>query len=70
MKRGMNTTKSFIIWIIGLYIGFIWATFFPNAPFQVFATALTAGLGAVIGKRLFQKHNKFNHGQDTEVHED
>jgi len=68
MKKGLNTEKTFAIWILGLYIGFIWATFFPSAPFSAFSIALTGGLTAVVGKRLWQK--KFNHEKDMEVHED
>ena len=64
-KKGLTTEKTFAIWILGLYIGFIWATFFPDAPFSAFSVALTSGLGIVAGKRLFRKHQKFNgHNED------
>ena len=60
VKKGLTTEKTFAIWIIGLFIGFVWATFFPNAPFEAFSAALTGGLLGVTGKRLFMKHKKFN----------
>jgi len=66
MKKGLTTEKTFALWIIGLYIGFVWATFFPNAPFSAFSVALTGGLGVVAGKRLFQKHRKFGNNEYVE----
>lgn len=67
MKKGLTTEKTFALWIIGLFIGFVWSTFFKDAPFDAFATALTGGLWGIGAKRLFMRHNKFN-GQ--EIHED
>jgi len=69
VKKGLTTEKTFALWIIGLILGFIWSTFFPNAPFDAFAYALTGGLGAVIGKRLFMKHRRFNN-EHSEIVED
>jgi len=68
-KKGLTTEKTFAIWIIGLFIGFVWATFFKDAPFDALATALTGGLLGITGKRLFMRHRRFNE-QDMEVHED
>ena len=60
------------MWIIGLFMGFVWATFFPKAPYDVFAYSLTGGVTAIIGKRLFMKHNKFgnNEQENKGIHED
>jgi len=52
MKKGLTTEKSFALWIIGLFIGFVWATFFKNAPFDAFAYALTGGLTAIYVPRF------------------
>ena len=60
MKKGLTTEKTFAMWIVGLFIGFVWATFKPDAPFEAFSAALTGGLLGVTGKRLFMKHKKFN----------
>ena len=59
-RKGLTTEKTFAIWIIGLFVGFVWATFFENAPFDAFAAALTGGLLGVTAKRTIIKHNKFN----------
>ena len=60
MKKGLTTEKTFSLWIIGLMLGYVWATFQPNAPFDAFAYALTGGLLGVTAKRTVMKHNKFN----------
>ena len=60
MKKGLTTEKTFVVWIIGLLLGYMWATFKPDAPFEAFAYALTGGLLGIGTKRLFMKHNKFN----------
>jgi len=60
IKKGLTTEKTFAIWIIGLFIGFVWATFFKDAPFEAFSAALTGGLLGVTAKRTVMRHNKFN----------
>jgi len=70
MKKGLTTEKTFALWIIGLFMGFVWATFFKDAPFDAFAYALTGGLTAVVGKRLFMKHRRFNNENREDYEEE
>lgn len=51
----ITTSKALIMTLILLFVGFIWASFFKEAPYATFAG--TAGLvfGGYAGKRLAQK---------------
>ena len=55
----MRSRHSFLLALAFLVLAMIWKTFFQNAPFDGFATALTAIFSVYIGKRLVQKHEKF-----------
>lgn len=59
----INTTRAFFITIGILFIGFIWTTFFPNAPYETLTPALVVTFGAVAGKRLAQKAKWANGGK-------
>ena len=51
----INTSRGFIITLALLFIGFIWTTFKPEAPYTTFAGAAGLAFGALAGKRLAQK---------------
>jgi len=58
----MKTTSCFVITIITLLGGMIFATFFKGVPYTAFATSVSAVFGALAGKKLIQKHTNFNGG--------
>ena len=60
MKIRVRTSVAFIIWAVLLSGAFILTAKFPDAKFDVYAMWLTLGLTAYTGKRLFQRHPKFN----------
>jgi len=55
----LRTTHAVLIAIGLLTASYVWATFFPTAPFQAFATTLGLVFGAYAGKRLLQKKEEF-----------
>ena len=61
----VKSWQAFLIYCGTLLSGFIWTTFFKDAPYSVLATWSCAGLGIYVGKRLAQKYKTFN-GQNIE----
>ena len=57
--RHISSTWAFIIYIVSMMSGFVFATFFPAAPYGVLAPSLTAGAGAYWAKRLVQRSEKY-----------
>ena len=55
----MRTYQAFILCVAVLAAGFIWATFFTDAPYVTFAGTLGLVFGAYAGKRLLQKKEGF-----------
>lgn len=51
----INTSRGFVITTGLLFAGFIWASFYPSAPYTTFASAAGVAFGALAGKRLAQK---------------
>jgi hypothetical protein len=51
----INTSRGFLITIILLFVGFIWASIKPAAPYATFASTVGLIFGALAGKRLAQK---------------
>ena len=51
----VNTTIACAAFAFLLTFGFVWASYKPQAPFTAFMEGLVIGLGAVLGKRLWQK---------------
>jgi len=55
----MRTYQAFILCVAVLTAGFIWASFFTEAPYTTFAGTLGLVFGAYAGKRLLQKKEDF-----------
>ena len=55
----MRTYQAFLLCIATLVGGFVWATFFPQAPFVSFSGTVGLVFGAYAGKRLLQKKEEF-----------
>ncbi len=56
----VNSSIACAVFALLLTFGFVWKSFHADAPFTAFMEGLVIGLGAVLGKRLWQKWN----GQD------
>lgn len=56
---------AFLIYCLLISMGMIWNTFYPSAPYGVFAPTLTTGFLGYVAKRLIQK--KFNNNGDNNV---
>lgn len=55
----LYSSVAFVLYALMMTGGFVWATLKPEAPYEVFAWAFTAGLGAYLTKRLVQKGEKY-----------
>jgi uncharacterized membrane protein YeaQ/YmgE (transglycosylase-associated protein family) len=57
----MRITSSEIVLIsmVSLFSGLIFATFFPAAPYGVFAPAVVGLAGSYFAKRVIQKSEKY-----------
>jgi len=51
----INTSRGFCLTLALLFIGFIWTSFQPQAPYVTFAGTVGLAFGALAGKRLAQK---------------
>lgn len=60
----IKTTHAFIITLLVLTGGFMWATFFPGAPFVAFSGTVGLVFAGYSGKRLMQKKKEFNNVQE------
>ena len=58
----LYSSAAFVLYALMMTGGFVWATFKPVAPYEVFAWAFTAGFGGYLGKRLWQKGDKYQAG--------
>ena len=64
MKKLFKTEIALAICLGSLYLGLVWATFFPAAPYAVFGPSVVALFGIVAGRRYFD--HKLNGGNGTE----
>jgi len=55
----IKTSHAFLIYLNSMVLAYVWATFLPAAPYLIFATYLTGGFGAYVGKRLIQKKKEY-----------
>lgn len=51
----VNTVRASLVFVFFLTAGFIWASFYPEAPFSAYTEGLVIALGLITGKRLLQK---------------
>ena len=56
-SKYINSTIACAAFAFLLTFGFVWTSFYKDAPFTAFMEGLVIGLGAVLGKRLWQKWN-------------
>jgi hypothetical protein len=59
-KFHIGSSLAFVMTLCSLFAGFIWKTFMPNAPYEMFATTIGAVFGGYITKRVIAKQAKFN----------
>jgi hypothetical protein len=58
----IGSSASFLVCVGSLLAGFVWATFFPESPFGVFAPAVVALAGAYFTNRVVQNSKHFGGG--------
>ena len=63
----ISSSLAFILTLLSLLSAFILRTFYPSAPFEMFATTVGAVFGAYITKRVIQKQAKFQPNGGNEV---
>jgi hypothetical protein len=51
----VNTTIASVVFVVFLTFGFIWTSFYKEAPFTAYMEGLILALGFITGKRLWQK---------------
>jgi hypothetical protein len=51
----VNTVRASLVFVFFLTAGYIWACFYPEAPFTAYMEGLAIALGLITGKRLAQK---------------
>lgn len=56
----LRTSVVFIIYGILMTGGFIFSTFYTEAPYLAFASQFTIGFGVYVTKRLIQKKGEYN----------
>ena len=67
MDNNMLRTKhAHLWWAIGIGTGYIWTTFFINAPFVEFISVCTLGFLGISAKNLIQKKKEYN-GQNKKI---
>ena len=59
MKITIRSWQAFVVVVVVLLFGFIWATYKPDAPYKIFSEILWLSFGVYITKRWAQKHPKF-----------
>lgn len=65
MKLHITSTHAYILTLASLLCGMVFTTYFPAAPYGVFAPTVGVIFGAYITKRLAQKSALFN-GSEVE----
>ncbi len=56
-NRYVNSSIACAVFAFLLTFGFVWTSLHKQAPFTAYMEGLSIGLGAVLGKRLWQKYN-------------
>ena len=51
----INTTRAFYITLAVLSAGFVWSTFYPEAPYASLVAGIGAMFGITVAKRYAQK---------------
>ena len=62
----IRTKHAYLWWALGIGVGYIWATFFINAPFVEFISVWTLGFLGISAKNLIQKKKEYN-GQNKKI---
>jgi len=56
----ITSSQMLLVCVLSLLAGFVWATFFPAAPYGVFAPAVLGLATAYWTKRTIQKSEKYS----------
>lgn len=56
----ISTSLAFVMYVVAMSGGMVFATFIESVPFLAFATQFTIGFVAYITKRLIQKKKEYN----------
>jgi hypothetical protein len=59
----MRTWQAFILALVAVTGGLVWASFYPNAPYTIFAPTILGLFTGYGTKRLLEKQEKFQNGQ-------
>jgi len=62
----LRTSIVFIIYGVLMTGGFIFSSFYTEAPYLAFASQFTIGFGVYVTKRLIQKKGEYNGFQQTD----
>jgi hypothetical protein len=65
MKMHITSTQAYILTLASLLCGMVFTTWYPAAPYGVFAPTVSVIFGAYITKRLIQKEAKFGGGSEN-----
>ena len=57
--KHVGSSVAFLLTLLSLLAGYIWRSFYPSAPYEMFATTVGAVFGGYITKRVIQKQAKF-----------
>ncbi len=66
----VNTTVASIGFTVFLTFGFIWSSFYKEAPFTIYMEGLVIALGLITGKRLAQKWSGKKTGFRTDAQQE
>jgi len=66
LKKLFKTEVALMVCMMSLYLGFVWATFFPGAPYAVFASSITGLFAIVAGRRYYDHRLEGQFPQRTE----
>lgn len=56
----IRSWQAFLIGLATLFLGMVWATILPKAPYGTFAPLASGLTLGYLGKRLYQKAAKFS----------
>ena len=61
-RKTVPSWSTYVLTLFSLVAGYIWGTFYPLAPFSIFAPAVVGLAGAYFAKRVVDKKYTMNGG--------
>ena len=55
----VSTSQAFLFSLIALVLGFVWTSFFPEAPYDTLANSIPWIFGAIASKRWAENNIKY-----------